>query len=154
MTLVLKEFNPPEPNITPDNFVLPDGDQRTQIAFISSKVEESLYPWRCCQCMSMQPPQSLQVWMADGIMPKDPPWAVKYKNEKTKWNGNHSAWCMGCAVALLPIKPLLSQITAAPVKASSDPSTNNNTRPDTFWRGFALGIAIAVAIVILIKTFL
>lgn len=95
-------IDPPAININPETFVLPDGDERAQLEFIGSRVENSSYSWRCCKCMTMQPTGSTQAWMEDGILPNDPAWSVKEKNIRNAWNGHFSAWCMGCAATLLP----------------------------------------------------
>lgn len=56
--------------------------------------------WRCAECQRMQPNDSWQVWVPDGVCNRDPGWSITEACRVSAYNGHLSAWCLSCARGL------------------------------------------------------
>lgn len=61
------------------------------------RVSEDCDMYRCANCSQMQKSGSCQVWVPDGVRPRDPAWSIQEIARKTAFNGDSSAWCLACA---------------------------------------------------------
>lgn len=86
------QYNPPPPEKVPV-------DELASILGLVDglRVQVSDHQWRCGNCSNMQPKESLQVWVPDGVRVDDPSWSVEEVCRQSIWNGHSTAWCQICA---------------------------------------------------------